>query len=111
LQWVHDNIAVFGGDPTMVTIMGESAGASTVTVHLTTPPSFPLFHRAIMESGAFNMWSAKPWAHATRQYGNLTQRLGCNGTTAAAEVSCLLSKSTEEVRGRLPLDHAVCVPG
>lgn len=97
LQWVHDHIAAFGGDPNTVTIQGESAGASTVTLHLTTPDSFPLFQRAIIESGAFNMWAAKPWDHAVQQYGNLTKRLGCEATTDAAEIGCLLSKSTDEL--------------
>ncbi len=37
LQWVQDNIASFGGDPAAVTIMGESAGAASVALHLASP--------------------------------------------------------------------------
>ena len=50
LQWVQRNIAAFGGDPQAVTIFGESAGGGSVIVHLTSPLSRGLFHRAILQS-------------------------------------------------------------
>ncbi|KAH8687241.1 carboxylesterase [Tricladium varicosporioides] len=53
LVWVKENIAAFGGDPDNVTIMGSSAGAHSVGHHLLhNPDSPPLFHKAIIESGA-----------------------------------------------------------
>jgi para-nitrobenzyl esterase len=51
LQWVRRNIAAFGGDPTNVTIFGESAGGVSVHTLLTSPLSRGLFHKAISESG------------------------------------------------------------
>jgi para-nitrobenzyl esterase len=51
LQWVHDNIETFGGDPGNVTIFGQSAGGSEVTRMLHTPAAKGLFHRVIAESG------------------------------------------------------------
>ena len=51
LAWVQRNIARFGGDPTNVTIAGESAGAQDVGLLLVAPSARPLFHKAIMESG------------------------------------------------------------
>lgn len=50
LQWVHDNIANFGGDPENVTIFGESAGGTSVYLLTATPLSKGLFHRAILQS-------------------------------------------------------------
>ncbi|HEU0013244.1 MAG TPA: carboxylesterase family protein [Longimicrobium sp.] len=51
MTWVNQNIAAFGGDPTKVTIFGESAGAMSVGFHLLTMPSSAgLFRAAIMES-------------------------------------------------------------
>jgi carboxylesterase type B len=51
LRWVADNIGSFGGDPSAVTIFGESAGAFSVCWHLVSPQSSGLFRSAIMESG------------------------------------------------------------
>ncbi len=51
LQWVRDNIAVFGGDPGKVTIFGESGGGSKVSTLLGMPSAKGLFHRAVIESG------------------------------------------------------------
>ena len=51
LQWVHDNIAAFGGDPEKVTIAGQSAGGGSVCNLMTTPLAKGLYRAAIVESG------------------------------------------------------------
>ncbi len=51
LQWVHDNIAAFGGDPENVMIFGESGGGAKVCTLLTMPTAKGLFHRAALQSG------------------------------------------------------------
>jgi para-nitrobenzyl esterase len=50
LRWVRDNIRAFGGDPSNVTIMGESAGANAVTTLMAVPSARGLFARVIAES-------------------------------------------------------------
>ena len=52
LEWVKRNIAIFGGDPTRVTIMGQSAGAASVHYLLASPLAKGLFIRAIAQSGS-----------------------------------------------------------
>jgi len=52
LEWVRDNIAHFGGDPSNLAIFGESGGGGKVSVLMAMPPAKGLFHKAIVESGS-----------------------------------------------------------
>ena len=54
LQWIHKNIAAFGGDPARVTLFGQSAGAGSVNILSVSPLASGLFHRAIAESGSYD---------------------------------------------------------
>lgn len=51
LHWTNENIASFGGDPTRITIGGQSAGAGSVVDHLYSPLGDDLFEQVIAESG------------------------------------------------------------
>lgn len=53
LAWVRHHIAAFGGDPHCVTVIGQSAGATSIGRLLMLPEARPLYHRAIMQSGGF----------------------------------------------------------
>ena len=59
LQWVHDNIENFGGDPANVTIFGQSGGGGKVATLLYTPSAKGLFHKAIMQSGVAGKYRTK----------------------------------------------------
>ena len=52
LQWVHDNIARFGGDPANVTLFGQSAGAQDATILVTSPLAKGLIQKVIAQSGS-----------------------------------------------------------
>ena len=56
LHWVRDNIARFGGDPSNVTIFGESGGGVKVSTLMAMPAAKGLFHKAVVQSGSMPMW-------------------------------------------------------
>ncbi len=54
LKWIRENIKAFGGDPSRVTLIGESAGAKLISALLVTPAAKGYFSQLILESGAVN---------------------------------------------------------
>lgn len=61
IQWIKDNISSFGGDPDKITLMGQSAGAMSVDIHLSNPMCRNTISGAIMMSGAgLQRFLAKP---------------------------------------------------
>lgn len=59
LLWIRENIAAFGGDPSNVTLFGESAGAMCAAALLAAPEARSLFNRVILQSGAAHHVSTK----------------------------------------------------
>lgn len=55
LEWVHRNIAAFGGDPACVTVFGQSAGADSIACLMASPGAAGLFRRAILQSAPFGV--------------------------------------------------------
>lgn len=95
LRWVKENIGAFRGNASQITLFGESAGAGGVSNHVAMPKSWGLFDTAIMQSGGFQRWVAKPLAWAQKNFDALLKSIACN------DVECLVGKSTAEL-----LEHA-----
>jgi para-nitrobenzyl esterase len=92
LRWVHANIRQFGGDPEQVTIAGQSAGARSVCMQLSSPSAKGLFVRAIHQSGSCRAVSR---ATAEETGGRFAAALGCTDPKTAAE--CLRGKSPADI--------------
>src|SRR5262245_5149332 len=80
LEWIRDNSASFGGDPTNVTIFGQSGGAGKVSTLLGMPAAQGLFHRAIAQSGSAVTSLAA--GAASQSAEALMSRLGLKGNQA-----------------------------
>ncbi|PMD42858.1 putative carboxylesterase [Hyaloscypha variabilis F] len=103
LEWIIKNVASFGGDPTQITIGGDSAGAGSVRTLLGSPPAKGKFQGAIAQSNlggdvdlgqsggysttyASYLTIAASYAIAGR---NIFQEAGCNQTSLDAQIACL----------------------
>jgi len=84
LQWVRRNIARFGGDPSRVTIFGESAGGMSVGSLIASPLAKGLFARAILESGTGVGVGVTRQEMAKAASLQLAESLGVHGTGADA---------------------------
>lgn len=94
LQWVQDNIAKFGGDPTRVTLGGQSAGGNAAIVQLVAPRSAGLFKQLLISSGLYTMTeTAVGYAAGTTAIA----KLGCNFTTDADTLACLRNVSASAI--------------
>lgn len=95
LRWVRRNIAAFGGDPSRVTIDGQSAGSEAVCDLLSTPLARGLFARAILQSGPCTYRTAYPPASAEVLSREFAGAVGC--TRASQVVGCLRAASTRRL--------------
>ncbi|XP_011190563.1 juvenile hormone esterase [Zeugodacus cucurbitae] len=94
LQWVQAHIRNFGGNPNRVTIFGMSAGSMAVTLHMASPLSANLFHRAIAMSGSATNEYIIDNQHWTRK---LAEEVGCPKYNAQDLLDCLRAVSWQKI--------------
>nr|AEF32259.1 acetylcholinesterase-3 [Heligmosomoides bakeri] len=101
LKWIHENIGFFGGDPSQVTLIGESAGAASATAHLSAPDSYPYFSKVVANSGSIiHPWATRPAEIMLQLSMNLAKKLGCppDGANADSIHACLVKASAKDIQ-------------
>lgn len=100
-QWVQENIEAFGGDPDCVTLMGLSAGAHSIGHHIMnyTEGVKPLFHRAIIESGAPTSRAVRPPTAPVHeaQFSDFLKECGVPKTLSEEEIFPYLRNLPTEI--------------
>ena len=98
LEWVRDNIEKFGGDPSQVTIAGQSGGAGKVTTLQAMPSAKGLFKRGIIQSGSFRRITSGEYG---QQLGrNFLEELGVKPAEADAKLGTFTYKELREAGNR-----------
>lgn len=98
LRWIKENIQGFGGDPAKVTLVGLSAGASSVHLHMQSPLSQDLFIRGVSESGvAFSSFSIANRGYYRNATLKIASKVNCP-TEGSEILSCLQSKESTEMQ-------------
>ena len=99
LRWVQENIAAFGGDPSQVTLFGNSAGGANAALQMFSPLADGLFARVIEQSGT----ATAPWALYRPPLSSrpntvyLAEEFGCPTVTSQTMIDCLLLQDAEEL--------------
>jgi para-nitrobenzyl esterase len=106
LQWVHRNIAAFGGDPDNVFLFGTSAGGGNICALMSSPLTRRLIHGAAMHSSVPTSCEFQTLADAENGTGvRVAKALGCDGAGDVA--TCLRAKSADEVVSAVPGNFSV----
>lgn len=101
LKWVQKNIRNFGGDPSRVTIFGDSVGGSSVTLHMIVPAARGLFQRAISMSGVLNNDFARDYEPERRAFA-LGRTLGLETDDPKKLLDHLLKQPAKELFSKQP---------
>lgn len=96
LRWIKNNVAKFGGDPNRVTLFGQSAGATSIAMHLMSPLSNDLFQQAIVQSSPWGL-PFKTNYEAARYGTTFSSKIGCQHLSGEQLIDCMRSKSMEQV--------------
>jgi cholinesterase len=110
VEWVRDNIEAFGGDPSRITIFGQSAGGSSVDYYSYAWTADPIVAGFIAESGTVYAPNSQSDAStAAKAWYNVSSTLGCGDASSDPDsvLSCMRSKDWQTVQSGIPTGSGI----
>ena len=104
VEWVRDNVAAFGGDPSRITLFGQSAGGASVDYYSYAWTNDPIVAGFIPESGTvIGLGQATP-EQSAKQWFNVTSTLGCGDASSNSDdvLTCMRGKNYTSILAAIP---------
>lgn len=105
VEWVRDNVASFGGDPSRITLFGQSAGAASVDYYSYAYAADPIVAGLIAQSGTTQL-SGLPYAEttSTANWYEVTAAVGCGDATtnSTALLACMRALPYDTILSAIP---------
>lgn len=96
VEWLRDNAGAFGGDPSRITIFGQSSGALAVDAYSYAYRDDPIVAGLILHSGTIFSFPLNSRELAARNWYNASSLAGCG--SAGDVLACMQSKPVDDIR-------------
>ncbi|KIW25231.1 uncharacterized protein PV07_08427 [Cladophialophora immunda] len=101
LEWVRDNIEAFGGDPTRITMFGQSQGAWIISWYAYAFPNDPIAQAFIQESGSAFADLSSTEEERAAIWRNASASIGCDQASDPVRLECMRNQSVSTVLGAM----------